>query len=66
MIVQSLSVNVWAKLRNLATSSVLHSIHDTAVPEDLHTVKMMLFRVSQIWGRGIMVTNVAGINALLN
>ena len=49
MIVQ-LSLNVWAKQRNLATSSVLHSIHDTAVPEDLHTVKIMLFRVLQILG----------------
>ena len=33
--------------RNLATLSVLHSVHGTG---SLHTDKMMLFRVSQILG----------------
>ena len=40
-----LSLNVWTKRRILATSRALHSIDDTAVPEDVYTVKMMLFRV---------------------
>ena len=64
MIVQ-LSLNMWTKRRNLATLNVLYSIHDTAVLEDLNTVKMMLFRVSQIWG-GIMVINVAEIKVTVN
>ena len=40
-----LSLNVWTKRRILATSTVLHSIDDTALPEEVYTVKMMLFRV---------------------
>ena len=28
-----LSLNVWVKRRNLATSSVLHSVHDTEIQE---------------------------------
>ena len=51
MIVQ-LSLNVWAKRRNLATLNVLHTIHDTAVPEDLHTDKMMLSVCHKLGGGG--------------
>ena len=36
----------------MATLSVLHIINDTAVPEDLHTVKMMPFFVCHRFGGG--------------
>ena len=50
------SEEIWS-LREFFTVSM--------IPEDLHTDKIMPFRVSQIWEK-IMVINFAEINALLS
>ena len=61
-----LSLNMGIKWRNLATSSVLHSVH--MIPADLHPDKTMLFAfwsVSIIWVDDKKI-KIAEINAPLN
>ena len=61
-----LFLNLGVKQRNLATSSVLHKVHDTGGSHPDKTMFFFLSGVYRVFGAKIMAIKVAEINAPLN
>ena len=61
-----LSINIGIKWRNLATTGVLHSVHDTGGSSPWQNNAFLLSGVYWEFGAKIMEIKVAEINAPLN